>query len=147
MASPPVKSGHTPPRKSTGTSLPPDTKKTKKPGPSGDSDRKKPSGRSSSRKPRQSHTPLHRRGSHHHDADKPRERVVECVIRESRTSGTWPQLTKTNYTKWSLRMRLKLQAQDLSDVIEFGDGDYRDDQSALDAICSVVPVEMIPTHQ
>jgi hypothetical protein len=41
-------------------------------------------------------------------------------------------------------MKLKLQACDLWDVIEFGDGDFRDDRNALDAICSAVPSEMIP---
>jgi hypothetical protein len=145
MASPPVKSSHTLPRKPTGKTPPPDLKKPDQPGPSGDSADKKPSGRSMSRKPRKSRSPSRRRGSHHHDADRPRERVVERVIRESSSTGTWPQLTKTNYNEWSLRMRLKLQARDLWDVIEFGDDDYRDDRSALDAICSVVPTEMIPT--
>jgi hypothetical protein len=53
-------------------------------------------------------------------------------------------LTKTNYVEWSLRMKLKLQARDLWDVIDFGEGDYRDDRTALDAICSAVPSEMIP---
>lgn len=81
----------------------------------------------------------------HHDANKPRECIVERVIRESSSSGTWPQLTKKKYTKWSLCMKLKLQARDLRDVIEYGDSDYRDDRSALDAICSVIPTEMIPT--
>jgi hypothetical protein len=42
-------------------------------------------------------------------------------------------------------MKLKLQARDLWDVIEFGDGDYRDDHTALDAICSAVPSEMVTT--
>jgi hypothetical protein len=41
-------------------------------------------------------------------------------------------------------MKLKLQARDLWDVIEYGDGDFRDDRTALDAICSAVPSEMIP---
>lgn len=61
---------------------------------------------------------------------------MERVVRESGSSGSWPQLTKTNYNEWLLRMRLKLQARDLWDVVEFGDGDYRDDRTALDAICS-----------
>lgn len=30
------------------------------------------------------------------------------------------------------------------DVVEYGDGDYRDDRTALNASCSTVPVEMIP---
>jgi hypothetical protein len=40
-------------------------------------------------------------------------------------------------------MKLKLQAHDLWEVIEFGDGDYRDDNTVLDAICCVVPSEMV----
>jgi hypothetical protein len=40
-------------------------------------------------------------------------------------------------------MKLKLQARDLWDVIEYGDGDFHDDRTALDAICSAVPSEMI----
>jgi hypothetical protein len=31
------------------------------------------------------------------------------------------------------------------DVIEYGDGDFHDDRTTFDAICSVVPSEMIPT--
>jgi hypothetical protein len=42
-------------------------------------------------------------------------------------------------------MKLKLQARDLWDVIEFGDGDYRDDHTMLDTIYSVVPSEMVTT--
>jgi hypothetical protein len=40
-------------------------------------------------------------------------------------------------------MKVKLQACDLWDVIEYGEGDYRDDRSALNAICSGVPAEMV----
>jgi hypothetical protein len=41
-------------------------------------------------------------------------------------------------------MKLKLQTRDLREVIEYDDGEYRDDRSALDAICSGVPAEMVP---
>jgi hypothetical protein len=132
---PPKSSGATPPRIPTGKSPPPE----KKSGPSGDTDGKKPSGRGFL-----SISPPRRPRSRHRDADKPRERIVERVVRDSGSSGSWPQLTKTNYVEWSLRMKLKLQARDLWDVIEFGDGDFRDDRTALDAICSAVPSEMIP---
>ena len=70
--------------------------------------------------------------------------VIERVIREGSSSGNWPQLTKTNYHEWSLRMRLKLQARHLWDAIEFDDAEYDNDRSALDAICSGVPAEMVP---
>jgi hypothetical protein len=41
-------------------------------------------------------------------------------------------------------MQLKMQARHLWDAVEFADVDYDDDRSALDAICSGVPAEMIP---
>jgi transposase InsO family protein len=135
MATPqPKSSGATPPREPTGKSPPPE-----KPGPSDDPDGKKPllRGFPSKSPPRQPR-------SRYRDADKPRERVVERVVCDSGSTGTWPQLTKTNYVEWSLRVKLKLQARDLWDVVEYGDGDFRDDRTALDAICSVVPSKMIP---
>jgi hypothetical protein len=136
MASPPPKSsGATPPRDPTGKSPPPE----KKSGSSGD-----PDGKKSLRRRFPSKSPPHRPRSCHHDAVKPRERIVECVVRDSGSTRTWPQLTKTNYVEWSLRMKLKLQARDLWDVIENDNDDFRDDRTALDAICSAVPSKMIP---
>ena len=41
-------------------------------------------------------------------------------------------------------MQLKMQARHLWDTVKFADADYDDDRSALDAICSGVPAEMIP---
>jgi hypothetical protein len=135
MATPPPKSsGATPPRDPTGNSPPPE-----KPGPSDD-----PNGKKSFRRGFSSKSPPRRPRSRHRNTDKPRERVVERVIRDSGSTGTWPQLTKTNYVEWALRMKLKLQARDLWDVVEFGNGDFRDDRTTLDAICSTVPPEMIP---
>jgi hypothetical protein len=135
MATPPPKSsGATPPRDPTGKSPPPE-----QPGPSDDPNGKKPFRRGFPSK-----SPPRWPRSHRHDVDKPRERVVERVVRDSGSTGTWPQLTKTNYVEWSLRMKPKLQARDLWDVIELGDGDFRDDRTALDAIYSAVPSEMIP---
>jgi hypothetical protein len=34
--------------------------------------------------------------------------VIERIIREGSSSGNWPQLTRTNYHKWSLHMKLKM---------------------------------------
>ena len=42
-------------------------------------------------------------------------------------------------------MKLKMQSCYLWDVIEDEDVDYHDDRSALEAICSGVPQEMVPT--
>jgi hypothetical protein len=104
MATPPPKSsGAMPPREPTGKSPPPE-----KPGPSDDPDGKKPLLRGFPSK-----SPPRRPRSRYRDADKPRERVVERVVCDSGSTGTWPQLTKTNYVEWSLRMKLKLQARDL----------------------------------
>jgi hypothetical protein len=70
---------------------------------------------------------------------------VERVVRETAGSGKWPQLTKTNYDLWSLLMKLKLQARCLWDAIEEDEADFHDDSSALEAICSAVPKEMVLT--
>jgi hypothetical protein len=74
-----------------------------------------------------------------------REGVVERIVRETTGSGNWPQLTKMNYDSWSLLMKLKLESRYLWEAIEDEDVDYHDDRSALEAICSGVPQEMVPT--
>ena len=93
------------------------------------------------RTPSPTHSPTRR--SRMRDARRPREVIVERIIREG-SSGNWPQLTKTNYHEWSLRMQLKMQARHLWDAVEYDDVDYDDDRNALDAICSGVPAEMVP---
>ena len=70
--------------------------------------------------------------------------VIQRIIREGSSSSNWSQLTRTNYNEWSLRMKLKIQARHLWDAIEYDDVDFDDDHSALDAICSAVPAEMVP---
>jgi hypothetical protein len=47
---------------------------------------------------------------------------------------------RMNYTKWSLVMKVNLQAARLWDVIE--DDDYHDDRAALTAILRAMPLEM-----
>ncbi len=75
-------------------------------------------------------------------ARRPR-RGGERVIEKSSSAGiVYPTLTRTNYTEWSLVMKVNLQAAGLWDVIESGDGDYRDDRTALAAILRAVPLEM-----
>jgi hypothetical protein len=49
---------------------------------------------------------------------------------------------RTNYTEWSLVMKVNLQAAGHWDVIESGNGDYRDDRTALATILRAVPLEM-----
>jgi hypothetical protein len=71
------------------------------------------------------------------------ERVIERVIEKLSSAGiVYPTLTRTNYTEWSLVMKVNLQATGLWDVIESGDGDYRDDRTALAAILRAMPLEM-----
>jgi len=41
-------------------------------------------------------------------------------------------------------MKLKLQARHLWDAVEFDDVEFDDDRSALDAICTAVPADMVP---
>jgi hypothetical protein len=94
MASPPPKSsGAMPPRVPTGKT-PPLEKKAEKPESSGD-----PDGKRSYRRGFLSKSPPRRPRSRHHVADKPRERVIERVVRDFGSAGTWPQLTKTNYDR------------------------------------------------
>lgn len=105
MATPPPK-----PRSAT----PRPEKKEKLEGSKGADGKKETGCKSPRRRPSRSPSTSRCRGSLHHDSTQPRERVV----RDSGSSGAWPQLTKNNYNEWSLRMRLKLQARDLRDVIE-----------------------------
>jgi hypothetical protein len=60
-------------------------------------------------------------------------------------STTYPTLTKTNYNDWALLMKVKMQACGLWEAVEIGDVDDRDDQMALDVICSATPPEMVST--
>jgi hypothetical protein len=39
----------------------------------------------------------------------------------------WPMLTKRNYNDWSLLMKVKLQARQLWNVVEFGDVEFHED--------------------
>jgi hypothetical protein len=67
---------------------------------------------------------------------------------ERSTGGptNYPTLTKTNYNDWALLMKIKLQSRNLWSAIEPGDDvKLQEDRMALDAICSAVPPEMIPT--
>jgi hypothetical protein len=63
-------------------------------------------------------------------------------------STSWPMLTKTNYNDWSLLMKVKLQARQLWEAVEFGDIEFRDvefheDRLALDALLASIPPKMV----
>ena len=47
-------------------------------------------------------------------------------------SGTsWPTLTRTNYVKWSVTMKVELRARRLWNAIDKGTENEEDDMSAL----------------
>jgi hypothetical protein len=83
-------------------------------------------------------SPLARRPRHHGG-----ERVIiERVVEKSSSSIVYPMLTHSNYTEWSLVMKVNLQAARLWDVIDSGVGEYHDDRSVLIALLRAVPQEM-----
>ncbi|CAO1946021.1 unnamed protein product [Urochloa humidicola] len=65
------------------------------------------------------------------------------VVREIGGAVNWPMLTKTNYTQWSLLMKLKMKARHLWEAIEPGGVAPHEDCMALEAIASAVPTEMV----
>jgi CHAD domain-containing protein len=73
--------------------------------------------------------------------------VVERVVEKMASAGpvNYPPLTKTNYNDWALLMKIKLQARLLWVADASDDVDFQVEHMALDAICSVVPPEMIST--
>ena len=70
--------------------------------------------------------------------------VVQRVIREVSVGTVFPMLTKTNYSEWVLLMKVKLRARLLCTAIEKRGVEPLEDMHALDALCSVVPLEMWP---
>ncbi|XP_066346143.1 uncharacterized protein [Miscanthus floridulus] len=112
--------------------------KEKRPGSGDKSPRRRRSPTRSPRRSRSRHGRRPRRG---------RDGVVERVVRETSGSGNWPQLTKTNYDSWSMLMKLKLQSRYLWEAIKGDDDDidHHDERSAMEAICSAIPQEMVLT--
>ena len=51
-------------------------------------------------------------------------------------------LTKSNYHKWSLLTKVKLQVRRLWEAVHVGGVDYDDDRRALEALCAAVPTEL-----
>jgi hypothetical protein len=70
--------------------------------------------------------------------------VIQRVIREVSGGGSYPVLTKTNYSDWALLMKVKLKARALWSVIEDGGADSQEEMMALDVLCGAVPPEMVP---
>jgi hypothetical protein len=68
--------------------------------------------------------------------------AVSSNDRGSTSTRPSPQLTRTNYTEWSLIMMVNLQVARLWDIIESDADNYHEDRSALAAILRVMPQEM-----
>jgi hypothetical protein len=66
------------------------------------------------------------------------------VIHEVGGESSYPALIKTNYSNWVLLMKVKLKAWTLWSVIENGIADQQEEKMALDALCGMVPPEMVP---
>ncbi|CAN6181165.1 unnamed protein product [Urochloa humidicola] len=77
------------------------------------------------------------------DAESSGKGEVVRVIREIGGAASWPMLTKTNYTQWSLVMKVKMQARNLWGAIKPGGVSLQEDYMALDAITNAVPPEMV----
>jgi hypothetical protein len=73
--------------------------------------------------------------------------VVREIVRESGGGGavTYPPLTKTNYTKWAILMRVQLQGAGLWEAVEFDTAPERQERLAFGAILRSVPPEMVPS--
>jgi hypothetical protein len=80
------------------------------------------------------------------DDDTSKDRVlIHRVIRDVGDGSSYSTLTKTNYSNWALLMKVKLKARALWSVIENSSADQQEEMMALDALCSAVPLEMVPT--
>jgi hypothetical protein len=71
--------------------------------------------------------------------------VVQRVVREVSGGISYPVLTKINYSDWALLMKVKLKARALWSAVEKGGADVQEEMMALDALCSAVPPEMVPS--
>jgi hypothetical protein len=71
--------------------------------------------------------------------------VIQRLIHEVDSGSSYPAHTKTNYSDWTLLMKVKLEARALWSVIEDGDVDQQEEMMALNTLCGMVPSEMVPT--
>jgi hypothetical protein len=65
---------------------------------------------------------------------------VQTVIKDA--GGRWPMLTRTNYTEWSMVMKVKTQVQRMWGTVRYGDADFDEDRRALEALLAAIPTEM-----
>ncbi|XP_066392142.1 uncharacterized protein [Miscanthus floridulus] len=70
---------------------------------------------------------------------------AEMEREESEPAGggnAMSMLTKSNYHKWSLLMKVKLLARWLWEAVHVGGVNYDDDRRALEALCTAIPTEL-----
>jgi hypothetical protein len=80
------------------------------------------------------------------DDDTSKDRVViQRVICEVGGGSSYLAHTKTNYSDWAILMKVKLKVRALWSIIENGDANQQKEMMALDALCGMVPPEMVPT--
>jgi hypothetical protein len=65
------------------------------------------------------------------------------VVKES-SGAKYPTLMRSNYTHWSLVMKVMLQTRNLWDAIEYGDCNFQEDCMAREALILSAPPEMVP---
>jgi hypothetical protein len=67
--------------------------------------------------------------------------VIEHVVEKSTAAIVYLILMCINYLEWALVMHVNLQTVGLWDVINKGEGDYREDRNTLVALLCDVPQE------
>jgi hypothetical protein len=71
--------------------------------------------------------------------------VIQCVVHEVGSGTIFLVLTRGNYTKWVMLMRVKLKARGLWVIVKKGEVDLQEDMMAMDALLLVVLPEMVAT--
>jgi hypothetical protein len=71
--------------------------------------------------------------------------VIERIVEKIGSAGpaNYPILPKTNYNKWALLMKIKLEARGLWGPVDPGDAEFHVDRMALNPICSAILVENV----
>jgi hypothetical protein len=52
---------------------------------------------------------------------------IQAIVRDVGPDSGWPTLTKINYVKWVVVMRVWLQVRHMSEAVRYGDVDYYED--------------------
>jgi hypothetical protein len=71
--------------------------------------------------------------------------MIQRMIREVGGGSSYPAPTQTNYSDWALLLKVKLKVRALWSIIENCGADQQEEMMVLDALCSTVPPEMVPT--